>query len=82
MINISKLYSGLAGQSDALRYTGEKNTRPIAVFNCTARCNLKCLHSYSSSDESKASNELSTEQAKKLIDQLAYYKCPVILFSG
>ncbi len=82
MINISKLYSGLAGQSDALRYTGEKNTRPIAVFNCTARCNLKCLHCYSSSDASKAANELSTEQAKSLIDQLADYKCPVILFSG
>ena len=82
MINVSKLYCGLAGQSDALRYSSEKTHRPIAVYNCTCRCNLKCLHCYSSSGASKSASELSTSQAKGLISQLADYGCPVILFSG
>ena len=82
MINVSKLYCGLAGQSDELRYAGPKTTRPIAVYNCTARCNLKCLHCYSSSDANQSANELSTSQAKKLLSQLADYGCPVVLFSG
>lgn len=82
MINVSKLYCGLAGQSDALRYSSEKTHRPIAVYNCTARCNLKCLHCYSSSGASKSASELSTAQAKELISQLADYRCPVVLFSG
>jgi len=82
MINVSKLYCGLAGQSDSLRYSSEKTHRPITVYNCTARCNLKCLHCYSSSGASKSASELSTSQAKELISQLADYRCPVVLFSG
>lgn len=82
MINISKLYSGRAGQSDALRYPSRRNLKPIVVFNCTARCNLKCLHCYSSSDGREREPELSTAQAKGLIDQVADFGCPVLLFSG
>jgi radical SAM protein with 4Fe4S-binding SPASM domain len=82
MINISKLYCGLAGQSDELRYASRKTNRPVAVYNCTARCNLKCLHCYSSSDANQSANELSTSQAKQLLSQLADYGCPVVLFSG
>ncbi len=82
MINITKLYCGRAGQSDPLRYPELRNVKPIAVFNCTARCNLRCLHCYSSSDSACGTEELSTDQAKRLIDQIAEYGCPVILFSG
>ncbi len=82
MINITKLYCGVSGQSDPLRYPERRNVKPIAVFNCTARCNLRCLHCYSSSDAAVAEQELSTEQAKQLIDQIADYGCPAILFSG
>ncbi len=82
MINVTKLYCGRSGQSDRLRYPERKNTRPIVVFNCTARCNLQCLHCYSASDASRAETELDTGQARGLIDQLAEYRCPVLLFSG
>lgn len=82
MINISKLYSGRAGQSDGLRYPQRRSNKPIVVFNCTARCNLKCLHCYSSSDGREQEQELSTEQARGLIDQIADFGCPVLLFSG
>lgn len=82
MINISKLYCGLAGVSDSLRYPEHRTIKPIVVFNCTPRCNLRCVHCYSSSDVACSAPQLSTSQAKSLIDQIADFGCPVLLFSG
>lgn len=82
MINISKLYCGQAGQSDSLRYPAQRDIKPILVFNCTAQCNLKCLHCYSNADSGRKEPELTTQQAKTLIDQAADFGCPVLLFSG
>ncbi len=82
MINISKLYCGLAGQSDNLRYERKDSVGPIIVYNCTSRCNLKCLHCYASSDSSCQSTELSTTKAKKLINEILEVNAPVLLFSG
>jgi len=82
MINISKLYCGLAAQSDDLRYGAADSFGPVVVFNCTSRCNLRCLHCYSSSDPNRFGNELTTSQAKQLLSQLVEVDCPVVLFSG
>jgi len=82
MINISKLYCDLAGQSDDLRYHRPETFGPIVVYNCTARCNLRCLHCYSSSDASCSRDELTTEQAKRFLAQLPAANVPVGLFSG
>jgi radical SAM protein with 4Fe4S-binding SPASM domain len=82
MVNISKLYCGLAGQSDHLRYDITDSIGPVVVFNCTSRCNLRCLHCYSASDSSQRDDELTTAQAKKLLSDLLEASCPVVLFSG
>lgn len=82
MINVSKLYCGLAGQSDYLRYEDTNSLGPVIVYNCTSRCNLKCLHCYSSSSSDENGNELTTAQAKQMLSQLAEVNCPVVLFSG
>jgi Fe-coproporphyrin III synthase len=82
MINVSKLYCNLSGQSDDLRYHKPRDFGPIVVYNCTARCNLKCLHCYSLSDASCAKEELTTEQAVQFLSQLPAAKAPVVLFSG
>ena len=82
MINISKLYCGLASESDYLRYAEEKSFGPVLVYNCTPRCNLKCLHCYSSSELDYCDTELTTAEAKKLLADLADADCPVVLFSG
>ena len=82
MINISKLYCSLAGDSDDLRYHKPKSFGPIAVYNCTARCNLRCLHCYSSSDPTCSRTQLTTEQAKAFLAQLPDANVPVVLFSG
>ncbi len=82
MINISKLYCGLSGQSDDLRYSRSDSLGPVVVYNCTARCNLKCLHCYSASEISRRDCELTTSQAKKFLAELVEVNVPVVLFSG
>ncbi len=94
MIGISKLYCGGVEPSDVLRYGAKSgrlpshllqfssDKRPVVVWNVTRRCNLKCVHCYSNSQNIKYSDELSTEEGKALISDLASFGCPVILFSG
>lgn len=80
--------------SDALRYERHssklpshllqfsKDKHPVVVWNVTRRCNLKCVHCYAHARDESFSNELTTEQGKQLIDDLADFGVPVILFSG
>src|SRR3974390_2699636 len=56
--------------------------RPIVVWNLTRTCNLRCVHCYTDSEACKYSNELSTEQAKEVLADLADFKVPAVLFSG
>jgi len=94
MIGISKLYCGTVEPSDAIRY-GRKAKRlpshllqfsedkkPVIVWNMTKRCNLVCEHCYALSDDAPAESEMTFEQGKALIDDLAQFGSPVILFSG
>jgi radical SAM protein with 4Fe4S-binding SPASM domain len=43
---------------------------------------LKCLHCYSSSGPASQSDELTTAEAKLMLNQAAAMQCPVVLFSG
>jgi radical SAM protein with 4Fe4S-binding SPASM domain len=56
--------------------------RPIVVWNLTRTCNLKCVHCYTSSEAKKYPDELTTAQAKAVLDDLAEFKVPAVLFSG
>ncbi|MFA7013388.1 MAG: 12,18-didecarboxysiroheme deacetylase [Desulfobacterales bacterium] len=94
MIGISKLYCGTVEPSDALRYGRRsselpshllqfsKDKRPVVVWNVTRSCNLKCVHCYAHAKDQKFENELSTKEGKALIDDLAAFGAPVMLFSG
>jgi 12,18-didecarboxysiroheme deacetylase len=94
VIGISKLYCGTVEPSDPLRYgrrSGDlpshllqfsKDKRPVVVWNVTRRCNLRCVHCYSASDGRAAPDELSTEEGLALIENLAEFGSPVVLFSG
>jgi 12,18-didecarboxysiroheme deacetylase len=94
MIGISKLYCGTVEPSDALRYSRlsaqlpshllqfSKDKRPVVVWNVTRRCNLKCLHCYAHARDIAFENELTTREGKVLIDDLAAFGVPVLLFSG
>lgn len=94
MIGISKLYCGTVEPSDAIRYGRHSgklpshllqfsiDKKPVVVWNATRRCNLKCVHCYAHAKDIPFENELSTEEGKQLIDDLAGFGVPVILFSG
>ena len=94
MIGISKLYCGTVEPSDALRYGRDskrlpshllqfaKDKKPVVVWNVTRRCNLRCVHCYAQSKDIDYKDELTTEQGKELIDDLAEFGSPVVLFSG
>lgn len=89
MVNVTKLYCGEQQPADNLRYGlghGAPKTaaerRPIVVWNCTRTCNLRCVHCYSNSYAQKYPGELTTEEAQRVIDDLAAYKVPAMLFSG
>jgi len=56
--------------------------RPVTAWNITRTCNLKCIHCYTDSDAKDYSGELTTEQGKKLIEDLADFNIPALLFSG
>jgi 12,18-didecarboxysiroheme deacetylase len=66
--------------SHLLQFSADK--KPVVVWNMTRRCNLKCIHCYSNSADIDYPDELTTEEGKKLIDDLAAFGSPVILFSG
>ncbi|MCC6425068.1 MAG: radical SAM protein [Phycisphaerales bacterium] len=56
--------------------------RPIVVWNLTRTCNLKCLHCYSDSEAMRYPGELSTDQCKRVLEDLADFHVPAVLFSG
>jgi radical SAM protein with 4Fe4S-binding SPASM domain len=95
MINISKLYCDQLTPGDWLRYgiqgpekPGEMvpkkaaQRKPIVVWNITSHCNLKCVHCYNDSGAAVNSNEVSTSEAKAVLDDLVEFGVPSVLFSG
>jgi len=56
--------------------------RPIVVWSTTRTCNLRCVHCYTDSDNQKYAGELTTEEGLRLIDELADFSIPSLLFSG
>jgi len=94
MIGVSKLYCGEVEPSDPLRY-GRRSAdlpshllqfsadkKPVVVWNVTRACNLACGHCYAESESGPAPDELTRTEALRLVDHLAEYGTPVILFSG
>jgi len=53
----------------------------ILSWNATNKCNLKCGHCYRNSG-TEIQGELSTEEAKALIDQIAKANFKIMIFSG
>jgi len=89
LINVTKLLGGSGTISDILKegYTSHLSDlrfsnigRPVVAWNITGKCNLKCKHCYLSSP--KSSNELSTDEALKLLEEMRYLKIPIVLISG
>ncbi len=94
MIGISKLYCGTVEPSDPIRY-GRKSKdlpshllqfaadkKPVVVWNVTKACNLRCVHCYAHAKAGPAPDELSHREGIALLEDLARFGAPVVLFSG
>ncbi|QGG47770.1 putative heme d1 biosynthesis radical SAM protein NirJ1 [Heliorestis convoluta] len=91
MIGVTKLLCDSENFGDRLRYAhgsqGQKHGAvagygPVVAWNVSRTCNLNCIHCYSDSEDKDYPNELTTEEAKKFIDDLADFNVPVLLLSG
>src|SRR3990172_3204182 len=94
MLSLSRLLCGTVTSGDALRYNRQsadlpphllhfsEDKRPVVVWNVTRRCNLHCVHCYASATDKPYEGELTTEEALGVIDNLADFGVPVVLFSG
>ena len=91
MLGLTRLLNQVSSYGDSLRYS--KHTRgqrmgttrykgPVVAWNITRSCNLKCQHCYSDAKNRDFPDELTTQEAEAVIDDLAAFNVPVILFSG
>lgn len=53
----------------------------IVSWMTTNQCNLKCVHCYQDAEEA-TERELSTDEAKKMIDEIALAGFKIMIFSG
>ena len=91
MISVTKLLGGPSFFGDQLRYDASSSTQkhgtktgsgPVVVWNSTKTCNLECIHCYASAKKLKFPGEMTTEEGKAMIDDLADFHVPALLMSG
>lgn len=94
MLSVTRLLCGTATPGDALRYGRQtsklpagllhfaEDKKPIVVWNCTRRCNLKCVHCYADAKDQEFAGELTGAEARAMLDDLAAFGVPCVLFSG
>jgi Fe-coproporphyrin III synthase len=91
MISVTKLLGGPEFFGDRLRYDKSSHAQkhgtreglgPVVVWNSTKTCNLECIHCYASAKKTKFPGEMTTEEGRAMIDDLATFKVPALLMSG
>ncbi|MCC6173711.1 MAG: radical SAM protein [Chloroflexi bacterium] len=85
MLGVSTLLGGKRSETDHLRYGLDQDRawhRPVVVWTVTRSCNLACLHCYASAGDRPFPGELSTAEARTMLEDLAAFGVPVILLSG
>jgi radical SAM protein with 4Fe4S-binding SPASM domain len=59
-----------------------RERRPVVVWTMSRRCNLHCVHCYSDSSDTSYRGELTDEEAKGMLEDLAAFRIPALLMSG
>jgi radical SAM protein with 4Fe4S-binding SPASM domain len=60
----------------------DNTPRPVTVWAVTRACNLRCVHCYATATEGPMPGELTHDEGIALLDDLAQFKVPAVLFSG
>jgi radical SAM protein with 4Fe4S-binding SPASM domain len=62
--------------------THERFVPLVLSYNVTRECNMKCSHCYINATDKKLVDELSTAEAKMVIDQIHQVSSPLLILSG
>ncbi len=54
----------------------------VMSYNVTRECNMKCSHCYINATDKKLDDELTTKEAKNVIDQIHQVSSPLLILSG
>ena len=78
---------GIVNILEGIAYYGVQRPQTTAapflvVWNLTRQCNLRCKHCYENAQPLPAEDELTTEEAKRVIDEFAKSGVVAIAFSG
>jgi radical SAM protein with 4Fe4S-binding SPASM domain len=68
--------------SPVAKTTTERFVPLVMSWNITRECNLKCSHCYINATDKKLDNELNTQEAKNLMDQIYQVSRPLLILSG
>jgi radical SAM protein with 4Fe4S-binding SPASM domain len=94
MLSVSRLLNGQLSPEEALRYGRRSGAgpahllhyssdkKPVVVWNVTRRCNLHCGHCYADSHDQDYPGELTYPEGRRLLEDLASFGVPTVLFSG
>lgn len=96
MIRITQLVHGKGTVSEAIKHRKAQPhqvpsnllafteiRRPLVFWNVTNQCNLSCAHCYiNAAPNAQRRDELTLDEAKAFIDDLAEIKIPLLMFSG
>jgi Fe-coproporphyrin III synthase len=91
MLSVTKLLGGPSyfgyrlrfdGQSLAQKTGARPGAGPVVVWNATKTCNLACVHCYADAEIESFAGELTTEEAQRMIEDLAAFNVPALLISG
>lgn len=90
MFSVSNILCGHSAGDESLRYShrprgggsAPSTPKPVVVWALTRACNLKCVHCYAAAKADPAPGELTTLQGMELLDDLAAFGVPAVLFSG
>lgn len=56
--------------------------RPVVVWALTRACNLRCVHCYAAATTGPMEGELTHDEGRALLEDLAQFRVPAVLFSG
>jgi radical SAM protein with 4Fe4S-binding SPASM domain len=92
MLSVSNLLCDHSAGNERLRYGHTRRPdesdpfggapRPVVVWAVTKACNLRCVHCYASANADPDPDELTNAEARAMLEDLARFRVPAVLFSG
>ena len=64
------------------KHGGGKSDLRLVAWEITRSCNLSCIHCRASAEKGPYPNELTTDECKRVLDDIASFASPIIIFTG